>query len=92
MNVDEGQEAMAQNELEQNTEKLKQAKSDYDKKDYDQKTRKLNSEIREVEQEIQDVSAELSRTTKQADDRATLGLLKKELDTRQKALEALWVF
>ena len=89
VNVDEGQEAMAQNELDQNTERLRQAKFDYDKKDYDQNTRRLNSEIREVEQEMQDVSTELSRTTKQADDRATLGLLKKELDTRQKALGAL---
>ena len=89
MNVDEGQEAMAQNELEQNTEKLKLAKSDYDKKNYDQNTRRLNSEVREVEKEMQDVSTEISRTTRQADDRATLSLLKKELDTRQKALEAL---
>ncbi|KAF8416491.1 hypothetical protein EV426DRAFT_418222 [Tirmania nivea] len=89
VNVDEGQETMAQNELDQNAERLKQAKNDFDKTEYDQKMRRLSSEIREVEQQIQDVTTELSKTTKQADDRATLGLLKKELDTRIKALEAL---
>lgn len=92
LNVDEGQEAMARNELDQNKKKFEQEKLDFEKADYDQKIRILNSEVREVEQQIQDVSTELSKTTKQADDRATLGLLKKELETRQKALEALYVF
>jgi len=89
MNVDEGQETMAQNELDQNAERLKQAKNNFDRAEYDQKMRRLSSEIREVEQQIQDVTTELNKTTKQADDRATLGLLKKELETRQRALEAL---
>lgn len=89
LNVDEGQEAMAQNELEQNVQRSEQAKADFDKVDYDQKIRKLNIEVREVEQEIQNVTNDLSKTTKQADDRAKLGLLKQELETRQMALETL---
>lgn len=89
LNVDEGQEAMYQNDLNENTGKLQQAKSTFEGADFDNQMRMTNSQLRDVEQKIQEVTVELAKSTKQADDRATLGLLKKELETRQKALEVL---
>lgn len=89
MNVDEGQEAIEQAILEENAERLKQARDSFERADFDKQGRTINSRLREVEEQIQDVTAELSKSTKQADDRAALGLLKKELDARQKALDTL---
>lgn len=89
LNVDEGQEAMHQNDLNENTGKLQLAKSAFERANFDNEMRMTNSQLRDVEQEIQEVTTELAKSTKQADDRATLGLLKKELETRQKALEVL---
>ena len=89
LNVDEGQEAMYQNDLNENTGKLQQAKSAFEGADIDNKMRMTNSQLRDVEQEIQEVTAELAKSTKQADDRATLGLLKKELESRQNVLGVL---
>ena len=89
LNVDEGQETMYQNDLNDNTEKLQLAKSTFERANIDNKMRMTNSQLRNVEQEIQEVTAELAKSTKQADDRATLSLLKKELETRQRALEVM---
>lgn len=42
-----------------------------------------------MEEKLDNVTAELAKVTRQADERARLGFVKKELETRQKALESL---
>lgn len=65
------------------------AKRDYETCQYDYRTECENSKLKNVEEKLDYVTTELAKVTRQADERARLGFLQKELETRQKALDSL---
>lgn len=68
---------------------MAKARKDYENCQYDNQTKRENAKLKGVEEDLDDVTAELAKVTRQADERARLGFVKKELETRQKALESL---
>lgn len=87
--VNEGQESIIKSKLDDKEQRLVKARKDYENCQYDDHTRKENAKLKTVEEKLDNVTAELARVTRQADERARLGFVKKELETRQKALESL---
>ena len=90
-NVDEGQEAIQQAVLDESALRIQSAKQTFENHKHDEQSRALNTKLRDTEEEIRSVTEELSKSTRQADDRARLGLLKKEQEAREKALDTLYV-
>lgn len=68
---------------------MAKARKDYENCQYDDHTKRENLKLKSVEEELDNVTAELAKVTRQVDERARLGFVKKELETRQKALESL---
>lgn len=89
IDVDEGQLAICTALLDDSIKKLDLARQDFEGARYDDRQKELNIKLREVEENEQQVTQELTRSTKQADTRAKLAVLKKDLDSRQTALESL---
>lgn len=87
--VDDGQEAICRSKLQDANKKLQTARDTFDQADFDQQTRNLTQKLRAAEEKSQDVTQELAKSTKQADIRARLDLLKKEFDARQVALDSI---
>src|SRR5690349_17093102 len=84
--VDDGQEAICRTKLEDAQAKHQQARDAFEQANFDQQTKNLTLQLRVTEEKSQDVTQELAKSTKQADIRARLNLLKKEFDARQIAL------
>ncbi|KAL7271910.1 DNA repair protein rad50 [Rhizina undulata] len=89
MGVNEGQKIMQRAELDDKGQRLKKAKDDFEKAAFDNQIQIENGKLKQVEARLNQVTDELAKGTRQADDRARLGFFKKELNTRKKALDTL---
>lgn len=89
VNVDEGQQVMARSKLDDNTKRLNDAREELERADYDGKMRELNKNLYDVEGRSKRANEELVRSNKQAEARAKIGIWKKEVENRDKAIEIL---
>lgn len=89
MGVNEGQEAILKSKLDDKEQRYAQAEDSFKNSGFGDRIQMENSTLRNVEENLERVTSELARGTRQADERARLGLLKKELETRRTALETL---
>ena len=89
MDVNEGQEAILKSHLRDKEQQHASAEQSFRNSSFDESIRAENSKLKGIEEELESVTAELAKGTKQADERARLGFLKKELETRRMALETM---
>lgn len=87
--VSEGHESILKSKLDDKEQRLAKAKEDYEVALYEDHTEKANARLKSVEEKLDSVTGELAKVTRQADERARLGFVKKELETRRKALDSL---
>ncbi|CAZ80011.1 unnamed protein product [Tuber melanosporum] len=91
IDVNEGQEAILKSQLQDKEHQHATAEQSFRNSSFDGSIRAENSKLRGIEDELESVTTELAKGTKQADERAKLGFLKKELETRRMALETMSV-
>ncbi|KAH8150090.1 uncharacterized protein LAJ45_05776 [Morchella importuna] len=89
--VSEGHESILKSKLDDKEQRLAKAKEDYEVALYEDHTEKANARLKSVEEKLDSVTGELAKVTRQADERARLGFVKKELETRRKALDSLTI-
>ncbi|CUS15180.1 unnamed protein product [Tuber aestivum] len=91
MDVNEGQEAILRSQLQDKEHQHASAEQSFRNSSFDEGIRAENSKLKSIEEKLESVTTELARGTKQAGERARLGFLKKELETRRMALETMSV-
>ena len=87
--VDEGAEALSSSKVKEIGESLKQAKDEYKKSSFDARLTEARSQLRTLEDQIEQANTELVQGTKNSKDLAQLDYLKKELSERKQSLETL---
>lgn len=87
--TDEGARALCVSKVNEVDESLRQAKDYYKKSSWDAQLSEAKSQLRALEEEVEEVNQELVQGTKRSKDLAQLDYLKQELDERKRSLETL---
>ncbi|KAL9031982.1 MAG: hypothetical protein Q9196_000055 [Gyalolechia fulgens] len=87
--ADEGARALCSSKVEELGESLKQAKDQYKKSSWDARLNEAKSQLRTLEEQVEEANQELVQGTKHSKDLAQLDYLKKELIERKRSLETL---
>jgi DNA repair protein RAD50 len=91
LNADAAKEVMAKDELNKKEKRLEEVKAQAQTADNDGSLHIQNTKLRDLEEDIERVTEELYRGTRNADSRAQLAILKQNIETRQKAFASLYV-
>ena len=91
LKVDAGQETLAQEDLNKRETRLENAKAEVVAADYEGSLRIHSEKLRNVEEQIEQVTQELYQGTRNADHRAQLAVLRQTVEARQKAFSSLYV-
>jgi DNA repair protein RAD50 len=89
ISADEGGKAVLEANLEDVTDKLKQANQQYVASAWDEKIQKCNTQLRALDDQSEALNRELIQGTKQAGKLAELELLKKSSKDRERSLETM---
>lgn len=87
--ADEGAKALCASKVKKVDESLRQAKDQYKKSSWDAQINEAKSQLRTLEETVEETNQELVQGTKRSKDLAQLDYLKKELDERKRSLETL---
>ncbi|EWC43614.1 hypothetical protein DRE_01501 [Drechslerella stenobrocha 248] len=89
LQVDEGRITKLEIVLKDMSSKLSEMNDSYTQQQWDQRIQGKDQEIREIETQVTQETRELTKGTAEADSKAKLSILQKEVETKQSAQESL---